>query len=59
MNSLRERRSTDDQAGCRYRLKSLYKNASYAAIWNFQPPDTGTAIILAAVMTSLVVRYRY
>ena len=35
---------------------TLYNNKPYAAIWAFQPLGTGTAILLAAVMTALVVR---
>jgi lactate permease len=33
---------------------TLYNNAPYAAIWNFQPLGTGTAIMLAAIITSFV-----
>lgn len=35
---------------------TLYKDAPYAAIWDFQPLGTGTAILLAAIITALVVR---
>jgi lactate permease len=35
---------------------TLYKNEPYAAIWNFQPLCTGTAILLAAIVTCAVVR---
>ena len=35
---------------------TLYNNKPYAAIWAFQPLGTGTAILLAAVITALVVR---
>src|SRR5262245_8882577 len=35
---------------------TLYSNAPYAAIWAFQPLGTGTAIMLAAVITALVAR---
>jgi lactate permease len=35
---------------------TLYKDAPYAAIWNFQPLGTGTAIMLAAIITSLAAR---
>ena len=35
---------------------TLYNNAPYAAIWDFQPLGAGTAIMLAAVITGLVGR---
>jgi len=35
---------------------TLYNNKPYAAIWNFQPMGTGTAILLAALITALIVR---
>jgi lactate permease len=35
---------------------TLYKGLPYAAIWHFQPLGTGTAILLAAIITSFVVR---
>jgi len=35
---------------------TLYSNAPYAAIWAFQPLGTGTAIMLAAVITALLAR---
>ena len=35
---------------------TLYGNKPYAAIWGFQPLGTGTAILLAAVLTALLVR---
>jgi lactate permease len=35
---------------------TLYKNTPYSAIWDFQPLGTGTAILVAALITSLVVR---
>ena len=35
---------------------TLYKGLPYAAIWDFQPLGTGTAILLAAIITSFVVR---
>jgi lactate permease len=34
---------------------TLYDDKPYAAIWNFQPLGTGTAILLAAIVTSLLV----
>ncbi len=34
---------------------TLYKDKAYAAVWNFQPLGTGTAILLAAVITALLV----
>lgn len=34
---------------------TLYKGIPYAAIWDFQPLATGTAILLAAIITCLVV----
>jgi lactate permease len=35
---------------------TLYKDKAYAAVWNFQPLGTGTAILLAAIVTALLVR---
>jgi lactate permease len=35
---------------------TLYDNKPYAAVWAFQPLATGTAILLSAVLTSIVVR---
>ena len=35
---------------------TLYNDKPYAAIWAFQPLATGTAILLAAIITALVVR---
>ena len=35
---------------------TLCNNAPYAAVWDFQPLGTGTAILLAAVLTAIVVR---
>ncbi len=35
---------------------TLYKHAPYAAIWDFQPLATGTAILVAAIITSVLVR---
>ncbi len=35
---------------------TLYNNQPYAAVWVFQPLATGTAILLAAVLTALLVR---
>ena len=35
---------------------TLYNNKPYAAVWVFQPLATGTAILLAAILTALVVR---
>jgi lactate permease len=34
---------------------TLYHNKPYAAVWNFQPLGTGTAILLSAVLTALLV----
>jgi len=34
---------------------TLYNDKPYAAVWNFQPLGTGTAILLAAAFTALVV----
>ena len=34
---------------------TLYNNKPYAAIWAFQPLATGTAILLAAIITALVI----
>ena len=35
---------------------TLYHDKPYAAVWNFQPLGTGTAILLAAIITALVVK---
>ncbi len=35
---------------------TLYNNKPYAAIWVFQPLATGTAILLSALVTALIVR---
>ena len=35
---------------------TLYNNKPYDAIWVFQPLGTGTAILLAAIITAAVVR---
>src|ERR1019366_1869461 len=35
---------------------TLYKGTPYAAIWDFQPLATGTAILVAAIVTALLVR---
>jgi lactate permease len=35
---------------------TLYRDKPYPAIWQFQPLGTGTAILLAAVLTAVVVR---
>jgi lactate permease len=35
---------------------TLYHDKPYAAVWTFQPLATGTAILLAALITALVVR---
>jgi lactate permease len=35
---------------------TLYNNKPYAAVWMFQPLATGTAILLSAIIISLVVR---
>ncbi|MFY9780944.1 MAG: L-lactate permease [Candidatus Baltobacteraceae bacterium] len=35
---------------------TLYKNAPYKAVYDFQPLGTGTAILLAAALTALLVR---
>src|SRR6202021_162851 len=34
---------------------TLYHDKPYAAVWNFQPLSTGTAILLAAIITALLV----
>ena len=34
---------------------TLYNDKPYAAVWNFQPLGTGTAILLAAAFTALIV----
>src|ERR1700722_19044129 len=35
---------------------TLYNDKPYAAIWTFQPLGTGTAILLAAIITAILVR---
>jgi lactate permease len=35
---------------------TLYHDKPYAAVWTFQPLATGTAILVAAILTALVVR---
>jgi lactate permease len=35
---------------------TLYNNKPYAAVWVFQPLATGTAILLSAIVTALIVR---
>ena len=35
---------------------TLYNNKPYAAVWVFQPLATGTAILLAAILTAILVR---
>ena len=35
---------------------TLYHDKPYAAVWSFQPLGTGTAILLAAVVTAVLVR---
>ena len=35
---------------------TLYGNKPYAAVWVFQPLATGTAILVAAIITALIVR---
>ena len=35
---------------------TLYNGKPYAAVWTFQPLGTGTAILLAAIITALLVR---
>ena len=35
---------------------TLYGAKPYAAVWTFQPLGTGTAILLAAIITSIIVR---
>ncbi len=37
---------------------TLYKGTPYAAIWDFQPLATGTAILIAAIVTALLVKLR-
>ena len=37
---------------------TLYNDKPYAAVWNFQPLGTGTAILLAAIFTALIVGVR-
>lgn len=38
---------------------TLYHDKPYAAVWAFQPLATGTAILLAALVTALVVRLSF
>ena len=38
---------------------TLYQNKPYAAVWIFQPLGTGTAILLAALITALLVRISF
>ncbi|UDL93451.1 L-lactate permease [Lichenihabitans sp. PAMC28606] len=35
---------------------TLYNDAPYAAVWDFQPLATGTAILLSTIITALIVR---
>ena len=35
---------------------TLYNDKPYAAVWTFQPLGTGTAILLAAIVTAIIVR---
>jgi lactate permease len=35
---------------------TLYQDRPYAAVWNFQPMATGTAILVSCLITSLLVR---
>jgi lactate permease len=35
---------------------TLYNNKPYSAIWTFEPLGTGTAILVAAILTSLIFR---
>nr|WP_246402714.1 L-lactate permease [Gluconacetobacter dulcium] len=35
---------------------TLYDNRPYAAVWVFQPLTTGTAILISAIITTLIVR---
>jgi lactate permease len=37
---------------------TLYAHKPYAAVWVFQPLGTGTAILLAAILTAVLVRLR-
>jgi lactate permease len=37
---------------------TLYNDKPYAAVWTFQPLATGTAILLATVLTAIVVRMK-
>jgi lactate permease len=37
---------------------TLYRSQVYAAIWDFQPLSTGTAILVAALATALLVKVR-
>ncbi|HEY2675668.1 MAG TPA: L-lactate permease [Steroidobacteraceae bacterium] len=38
---------------------TLYNNKPYAAVWSFQPLGTGTAILVAALITALLVRMSF
>jgi lactate permease len=35
---------------------TLYHDKPYAAVWNFQPLATGTAVLVAAILTAILVR---
>ena len=35
---------------------TLYNDKPYAAVWGFQPLATGTAILLSAIITAIVVK---
>ena len=35
---------------------TLYHDKPYAAVWNFQPLATGTAVLVAAILTAVLVR---
>jgi lactate permease len=37
---------------------TLYRGVAYAAVWDFQPLGTGTAILVAAIITARVVKVR-
>jgi lactate permease len=38
---------------------TLYNNKPYAAVWQFQPLGTGTAILLSAIITALIVKLSF
>jgi lactate permease len=38
---------------------TLYNDKPYAAVWSFQPLGTGTAILVAAIITALLVRLSF